>query len=469
MAAVYHRPVERFDLAVIGAGAAGLFCAGIAGQRGLKVLLLDHARTLGEKIRISGGGRCNFTNLNGADESRYISEDARFARHALRAYPPQRFIDLVRGYRIGFHEKHLGQLFCDDASQQIIDLLMAECQAGGVAIRHPVRVREIERQADARERFAIVTDHGRIGAATLVLATGGLSIPAIGATDFAWQQAARWEIAAELPRPGLVPMTFAAAAWQPFASLSGVSLPVAISLPAAASRPHRRPATHPASTHPASANESSASTSASAKAARARAGSGRHAPSFAEDLLFTHRGLSGPAILQISSYWRAGQPLVVDLLPGTDLEQQLIGIREGRIAVESGDGQRQQLSTVLGGILPRRLAVAWLAAARPEGLAYLTGQERLAEIGNATLRALAQGINRWQVMPAGTEGYKKAEVTLGGISTRELDPRSLQVLRVPGLHCIGEAVDVTGWLGGYNFQWAWASAYAAATAMMSAS
>jgi predicted Rossmann fold flavoprotein len=430
MAAVYHRRVERFDLAVIGAGAAGLFCAGVAGQRGLKVLLLDHARKLGEKIRISGGGRCNFTNLGGADESRYLSQNPRFARHALRAYPPQRFIDLVRSHRIGFHEKHRGQLFCDDASSRIIDLLMAECQAGKVSIRHPVQVHDIERHPDDRYRFSIVSDHGRFAAANLVLASGGLSIPAIGASDFAWRQAATWGVEAVPARPGLVPLTFAAAAWQPFAGISGVSLPVTVSLPPVA-------------------------------AAAAR----RRAPSFHEDLLFTHRGLSGPAILQISSYWRPGQRLDIDLLPGVDLEQCLIGIKDGRVKVENGEGQRQQLATVLGGILPRRLAGAWLEAARPEALAHLTGQERLAAIGNAVLRTLGQCINRWQVEPAGSEGYKKAEVTLGGIATSELEARSLQVLRVPGLYCIGEAVDVTGWLGGYNFQWAWASGHAAAMSM----
>jgi predicted Rossmann fold flavoprotein len=436
MAAVYHRAVERFDLAVIGAGAAGLFCAGIAGQRGLRVLLLDHARVIGEKIRISGGGRCNFTNYNGADESRYLSANPRFARHALRAYRPQRFIDLVRSHRIAFHEKHRGQLFCDDASQQIIDLLLAECAAGGVSLRHPVQVREIERYEGGLDRFVIETDQGRFAATRLVLATGGLSIPAIGATDFAWQQAARWGLAAVAARPGLVPLTFAASAWKPFAGISGVSLPVVISLP------------------PAPAGAARGGSDAG------RASSAR-APSFEEDLLFTHRGLSGPAILQISSYWRPGRRLAIDLLPGMDLESHLAGIREGRIGVESGEGHRQQLSTVLAGMLPRRLALAWLAAQSAE-LGHLSGQERLAETGNATLRKLAQAVNGWQVEPAGSEGFKKAEVTLGGIATDELDPLSLQVLKVPGLYCIGEAVDVTGWLGGYNFQWAWSSAYAAA-------
>jgi predicted Rossmann fold flavoprotein len=421
--------VERFDLAVVGAGAAGMFCAGIAGQRGLKVLLLDHAPRLGEKIRISGGGRCNFTNLNGADPARYLSQDPRFARHALKSYPPQRFVELVRRHRIAFHEKHLGQLFCDDASQRIIDLLLAECGAGGVAIRHPVRIGSIEARADAQTRFTLHTDGGPVAAANLVIATGGLSVPAIGATDFAWRQLAEWGVEMVPASPGLVPLTFAASRWRPFVELAGVSLPVGISV------------------------------------APLTGGAARVRPvSFREDLLFTHRGLSGPAILQISSYWRPGRRLDVDLLPDVDMEQRLVGVKEGTLPA-AGDGQRQQLATVLASMLPRRLAQVWIGAAQPEGLADLTGQERLAETGHARLRMLGRALNRWQVEPAGSEGYKKAEVTLGGVATSELDARSLQALRLPGLYCIGEAVDVTGWLGGYNFQWAWASAYAAATAV----
>ncbi len=420
-------PVERFDVVVIGAGAAGLFCAGIAGQRGLRVLVLDHARRLGEKIRISGGGRCNFTNMNGADPTRYLSQAPRFARHALRAYPPSRFLALVRRHRIAFHEKHLGQLFCDDSSQRIIDLLNAECAAGAVAVRHPVRVGTIDRTDVATHRFVIHGDHGSVAAANLVLATGGLSVPAIGASDFGWRLAAAWGIATEPARPGLVPLNFEAAAWRPFAQLAGVSLPVAI-----ATAPSARRADRPVS--------------------------------FREDLLFTHRGLSGPAILQVSSYWRPGERLRIDLVPGIDMAQRLMDIREGRQSA-AGDGPRRQLATVLGEMLPRRLAQAWLAAGGPRGAAALSGHERLAETGNAALRALGDGLNRWEVEPAGSEGYRKAEVTVGGIAASELDARTLQSHRVPGLYCIGEAVDVTGWLGGYNFQWAWSSAYAAAMAL----
>ncbi len=420
--------MERFDLVVLGAGAAGLFCAGIAGQRGLRVLVLDHARRLGEKIRISGGGRCNFTNLNGADPARYLSREPRFARHALRSYPPSRFVALVRDHRIAFHEKHLGQLFCDESSQRIIDLLQAECAAGGVVVRHPVRVAAVERPVAATHRFVVHGDQGSVAARNLVLATGGLSVPAIGASDFAWRLAADWEIASEPARPGLVPLTFTAAAWRPFTELAGVSLPVGIATTAVAGNHGSRPV------------------------------------SFDEDLLFTHRGLSGPAILQISSDWSPGERLRIDLVPGVDMAQRLIDIREGRHAV-SGEGPRRQLATVLAEILPRRLAQAWIAASGPQGGAALTGQERLAETGNAVLRSLGDRLNRWEVAPAGSEGYRKAEVTVGGIATGELDSRTLQSHRVPGLFCIGEAVDVTGWLGGYNFQWAWASAYAAATAL----
>jgi predicted Rossmann fold flavoprotein len=435
--------VERFDLAVIGAGAAGLFCAGIAGQRGLKVVLLDHAARLGEKIRISGGGRCNFTNLNGADHQRYLSDDSRFARHALLAYPPERFIDLVRSYRIGFHEKHLGQLFCDESSQQIIDLLRAECSSGRVSVRHPVQIRKLERHAADAHRFSILTDQGSIAARNLVVATGGLSIPAIGATEFAWVLAQEWGLRTAPARPGLVPLTFSAAQWRPFVELAGVSLPVGITVAQPPPPARQRPGVK----------------------TRTDAAARRRETAFTEDLLFTHRGLSGPAILQISSYWRPGQRLAIDLLPALNMHQRLIGLKEGTQSVDGGEGHRQQLSTVLGGVLPRRLAQVWIEAARPEGLDGVTGQERLAEVSHARLRALAQALNGWQVEPAGSEGYKKAEVTLGGIASGELDPRSLQALRIPGLFFIGEAVDVTGWLGGYNFQWAWSSAHVAGMAV----
>jgi predicted Rossmann fold flavoprotein len=306
-----------------------------------------------------------------------------------------------------------------------------------------VKVAGIERHPGSEHRFVLVSDDGRIAARNLVIATGGLSIPTIGASDFAWRQAEQWQLQAVAARPGLVPLTFAAASWQPLAQLAGVSLPVAI----AVSEPVRP-------------------TAAEREEARRSRKAG-----FLEDLLFTHRGLSGPAILQISSYWRPGQRLDIDLVPGVDMQQRLIAIKEGGGSGDRGDrgdrgaGPRQQLGSVLGEFLPRRLAQVWIEVARPSDLADLTGQQRLAETANARLRLLAQALNRWQVEPAGSEGYKKAEVTLGGVATSELDGRTLETLRLPGLYWIGEAVDVTGWLGGYNFQWAWASAHAAGMAM----
>ncbi|MGE0800792.1 MAG: NAD(P)/FAD-dependent oxidoreductase [Lautropia sp.] len=409
--------MDRFDVAVIGAGAAGLYCAGLAGQRGLGVVVLDHAERIGEKIRISGGGRCNFTNRDGADHRRYLSGDPRFARAALRAHPPQRFIERVRAHRIPFHEKHRGQLFCDDSSQRIIDLLRAECGAGRVELRHPLRVVAVER--GAAPRFVVVTDRGRIGATHLVVACGGLSVSALGASDFAWRLAAQWGIASVAPRPGLVPLTFTAQGWQPFAALAGLALPVRIALAGIAA--------------------------------------------FDEDLLFSHRGLSGPAILQISSYWHPGDRPTIDLGAGVDLPRRLLDAKAGR--------HGGQLAGVLAELLPKRLARTWLVAAEPgrqpgfEALAGLTGQERIAEIADARLRLLGRALQTWSVTPAATEGYRKAEVTVGGIATTELEPATLEARRVPGSYWIGEAVDVTGWLGGYNFQWAWSSAAAAAQAI----
>ena len=410
--------MERIDVAVIGAGAAGQFCAAQAGQRGLSVLLVDHADRLGEKIRISGGGRCNFTNLNGDDERRFLSLEPRFARHALRAFRPRDFIGLLRAHRIGFHEKHLGQLFCDEGSGAIIDMLAAECMAGRVGLRHPVRdlsIRppsggagsgaEVAAGTEAR-RWRIVGDRLDLGARAVVIATGGPSIPAIGGSDFAWRLARELGLATVAPRPGLVPLTCDEDWRTCFAGLAGVSLPVRIGL--------------------------------SPKGG---------APTFDEDLLFTHRGLSGPAALQISSYRDQGQPLVIDLAPTADLAQ--------RFAAEASTGT---VGRILHEVLPRRLVTALLADGPDPGI-------RPVEVGRARLDGLLDRIRRLTVRPTGTEGLKKAEVTCGGIATRELDARTLETKRLPGLHWIGEAVDVTGWLGGYNFQWAWASAASAAAAL----
>jgi len=394
-----------FDVAVIGAGAAGLMCAAVAGQRGKSVVLIDHAGKLAEKIRISGGGRCNFTNLRAGPDN-YLSHNPHFCRSALARYTPQDFVALVRRHRIAYHEKHKGQLFCDHSAEDIIAMLRAECAAGAVQWRMPCRVAAIGR---AGALFRIDTSAGVLHAACLVIATGGLSIPKTGASDFAHRIARQFDLAVVEPRPGLVPLTFEPAVWQPFAELAGIALPIRIET-------------------------------------GEKAGRGQ----FDEDLLFTHRGLSGPAVLQISSFWRPGSALTVNLLPDMDV---------GAALIDSKGTTRKTLENVLAQWLPARLAQSWLAANR------LRGDARLADLPDRVLTDLGAALNRWRIQPGGTEGYRKAEVTLGGIDTRELSQQSMMARKVPGLHFIGEAVDVTGWLGGYNFQWAWASAVAAAQAL----
>jgi len=397
--------MEHFDIAVIGAGAAGMMCAAVAGQAGRRVVLIDHAERLAEKIRISGGGRCNFTNLHAAPAN-YLSENPHFCRSALARYTPRDFLGLLAKHRVSWHEKHKGQLFCDDSSESIIALLKNECDAGQVQWRRPTQVKEVRRRDQAG--FELATDSGTISCAALVLATGGLSIPKIGASDFAFRLARQFDLKVIEPRPALVPLTFTAADWEPFAALSGLSLEVEVST-----------------------------------------GQGRARQTFVEDLLLTHRGLSGPAILQISSYWTPGEKIEVDLLPGQDTTQMLLDAKAT---------SKRQLATLLGGVLPARLAGAWVAA---QGLAP---EARLADLPDRALRQLGSALARWPLTPSGTEGWRKAEVTRGGIDTRELSSSTMMAQRVPGLYCIGEAVDVTGWLGGYNFQWAWASAVAAGQA-----
>ncbi len=395
--------MDRADVVIVGAGAAGLFCAGVAGQRGLSVLLIDHAEKVAEKIRISGGGRCNFTNRD-AGAAHFLSENPAFCRSALARYTPGHFIALVQRHRIAWHEKHKGQLFCDDSSESIIQMLLRECEVGGVRRWQPCRV-EAVRQA-AAGGFELDTSRGPVQARQLVVATGGLSIPKIGASDWGHRIARQFGHRIVEPRPGLVPLTFAAADWAPFADLAGLALPVRV---ATGSKPARG--------------------------------------EFLEDLLFTHRGLSGPAVLQISSHWRPGQMLELDLLPGIDLAAAL---REAK------QRSRKQLGNELLTWLPARLAEKVCA---PLGeLARRT----LPEQRDATLSGLADRLQRWQLLPSGTEGYRKAEVTMGGVDTRELSSQTMESRRVPGLHFIGEVADVTGWLGGYNFQWAWASAQACA-------
>ena len=399
-----------FDVAVIGAGAAGMMCAALAGQRGRRVVLIDHATKLAEKIRISGGGRCNFTNKD-AGPANFVSANPHFCRSALSRYTPADFLALMAKYRLGWHEKHRGQLFCDESSDAIIRMLKSECDVGRVEWCMPCSVASVAQQDGG---FQLETSSGTIRARSLVIATGGLSIPAIGATDFGFKLARQFGLKIVEPRPALVPLTFDAASWTPFAPLAGVALEVDI-----------------------------------------RTGEGKAGMHFKEDLLFTHRGLSGPAVLQISTYWNPGQPIQIDLLPGADIAEALLA---------SKPGNRQQVGSVLGGLLPRRLAEQWLSA-DIAGMGADFAAQRIADVSDKSLRKLADSLQNWRVVPSGTEGYKKAEVTRGGVDTKALDQQTMAARSVPGLHFIGETVDVTGWLGGYNFQWAWASASACAQAV----
>ncbi|NDH63168.1 MAG: NAD(P)/FAD-dependent oxidoreductase [Alphaproteobacteria bacterium] len=380
---------RSFDVVIAGAGAAGLMCAIRAGQRGRRVLLLDHADKVGKKILISGGGRCNFTNRDSRPEA-FLSTNPHFCKSALARYTQHDFIALVEKHGIAWHEKTLGQLFCDGSARQIVAMLLAEADAVGVDVRVAHRTTSIEKS----DRFTVRTDHGDFDAAAVVLATGGLSIPKMGATGFAHDIARRFGLAVTEARPGLVPFT----ARVP--DIAGVSLDVVASL------------------------------------GRTR---------FREAMLFTHRGLSGPAILQISSYWRPGQEITVDLLPDSDAATFLKGRKRLR--------PKAELRNIVGDLMPDRLALA-LA---PEGV---IGERR-----DKDLEALAAELKAWHVTPTGTEGYAKAEVTVGGIDTDELSSKTMEAKKVPGLHAIGEAVDVTGWLGGYNFQWAWSSGWVAGEAV----
>lgn len=404
--------MHSFDVLVIGAGAAGLFCAGVAGQLGLKVLLIDHSTAMAEKIRISGGGRCNFTNL-GTTPANFLSSNPNFCRSALSRYTPLHFVELLQRHRVAFHEKHKGQLFCDRSAEDIITLLLAECAAGSVAHWQPCSVKSIRfsairpGQASAGS-YEIDSDRGTIQVRSVVIATGGLSIPKIGATDFGYRMARQFGLRVIEPRPALVPLTFDGDAWAPYAGLAGLSLPVSIAT-----------------------------------------GSGREKISFQEDLLFTHRGLSGPAVLQISSYWQTGAPLQINLSPDTDVLQLLTRAKAT---------SRKLIANELATQLPSRLADAW---ARQGSSAGHNWQRPVNEATDKALAALAQHLTRWTLKPTGTEGYKKAEVTGGGVDTGDLSSQTLES-KQPGLYFIGEVVDVTGWLGGYNFQWAWASGFACA-------
>ena len=388
--------MTSFDSIILGAGAAGLMCALTAGQRGRRVLLLDHADAPGKKILISGGGRCNFTNRT-VSADRFLSANPGFARSALSRYKPRDFLALVEKHRIAWHEKTLGQLFCDDSARQILAMLLAECAAGHVDLRLNHRISDITRT----DAFRVETSGGTCHAPALVLATGGLSIPKMGATGFAHDIARRFGLPLTQIRPALVPLTFEGAPLDLMRKLSGVALPVI------ASCDKKR---------------------------------------FPEALLFTHRGLSGPAVLQISSYWREGQDITLDLLPEMDAATLLRARKRER--------PKAALRTVLAEFLPQRLATAWA----PEG-------PELANIPDRALTQTAEQLKSWRLRPSGTEGYAKAEVTLGGIDTSCLSQQTMEARDVPGLYAIGEAVDVTGWLGGYNFQWAWSSGHVAGMAV----
>jgi len=400
--------MQSFDVVVIGAGAAGLFCAGIAGQRGLQVLLLDHSEKVAEKIRISGGGRANFTNRDidpRQPHKHFVSENPHFCRSALSRYTPADFIALVQKHGIPFHEKHKGQLFCDRSAGDLIEMLLAECAAGGVTRWQPCGVQGLRSAANGG--YELDTDRSTVQARKVVIATGGLSIPAIGATDFGFRVARQFGLRTVEPRPGLVPLTFDGAGWAPYAGLAGLALPVII-----------------------------------------ETGAKKERIAFHEDLLFTHRGLSGPAVLQISSYWRPGTPIRINLAPEVDLPAAL---------AEAKQRSRKLLVNELAQWVPSRLAEAWVAQ-DPEW------QRPVAECSDKALARLAERLARWELVPTGTEGYKKAEVTLGGVDTRDLSQQTMES-KQPGLYFIGEVVDVTGWLGGYNFQWAWASGHACAMAI----
>jgi predicted Rossmann fold flavoprotein len=405
---------HKFDVVVIGAGAAGLFCAGQAGQRGLKVLLLDHSEKVAEKIRISGGGRCNFTNRD-VGPANFLSDNSHFCRSALSRYTPQDFIELLQRYDVPFHEKHKGQLFCDRSAEDIINLLLAECARGDVTRWQPCSIKSITGPAPgSTDSYQIESDRGLIEARQVVIATGGLSIPKIGATDFGYRIAQQFGLRLIEPRAALVPLTFDGQAWAPYAQLSGLALPVQIeSTPAGASARQRK-----------------------------------KAMVFSEDLLFTHRGLSGPAVLQISSFWREGQPVRVNLAPGVDLPALLLRAKAT---------SKKLIANELASLVPSRLADAWVS----EDPAL---QRPVSDATDKALLGLAQRLADWELTPTGSEGYKKAEVTVGGVDTRDLSSQTLESKQA-GMYFIGEVVDVTGWLGGYNFQWAWASGFACAEAL----
>jgi predicted Rossmann fold flavoprotein len=390
-------PGNTTDVLIIGGGAAGLMCAIVAGRRGRRVTLIEHNAQIGRKILISGGGRCNFTNLNTRPEH-FLSANPHFAKSALARFTPRDFLNMVESHSIPWHEKTAGQLFCDRAARDITDMLLAECSAVGVRMETACSVKEI------RGAFSAETSVGTFEAGALVIATGGLSIPKIGATPFGYQVARQFGLNIVECRPALVPWTFSREDRPRFDGLAGV-------------------------------------------AAESSVCAGRQ--SFRERLLFTHRGLSGPAVLQASSYWRPGEDVLIDLAPGIDLRPELSELR--------GSGYRGEARTVAARFLPKRLADRWFD--------LLGHSKPVMALSDREIDAIDAGLHGWRLRPAGTEGYEKAEVTAGGVDTEELSSKTMESRKTPGLFFIGEVVDVTGHLGGYNFQWAWASGNAAGLAV----
>ena len=392
--------MREFDVIVLGAGAAGLMCAAVAGRRGRRVALLEHNGQVGRKILISGGGRCNFTNLH-CEPGNFVSENVHFAKSALALYEPAHFVELVDRYGIAWHEKKLGQLFCDHSARALVAMLLAECERGGVEIF--LNARGIEVDGKVGGGFRLASSCGEFMAGAMVVATGGLSIPKLGATGLGYELARHFGLEVVEPRPALVPLVLGGveAAWTEMAGLA-------------------------------------------AEVEVRAVGKGREAR-FRENLLVTHRGLSGPAVLQASSYWRAGEKLLVDFAPGANVLGTLMKPRARRDGVALGQAMRE--------VLPQRLAGFLAEAGGPKGWS------------DAALEDCEEGLHRWAFHPVGTEGFEKAEVTAGGVDTSGLKARTMEARNVPGLFFIGEAVDVTGWLGGFNFQWAWASGVAAGRAL----
>ncbi|HDT0719885.1 TPA: NAD(P)/FAD-dependent oxidoreductase [Proteus mirabilis] len=393
-----------FDTVIIGAGAAGLFCASLAGQAGLSVLVLDNGKKAGRKILMSGGGRCNFTNMY-IEPSAYLSDNPHFCKSALARYTQWDFIELVQKHHIAYHEKTLGQLFCDDSAQQIVDLLLAECHVGKVSIRLRSEVTQIEKTA---EGFTLLVGGKTITASSVVIASGGLSMPGLGATPFGYKIAQQFGLNVLPTRAGLVPFTLHKPQLEQLSPLAGVAIPAIVTA--------------------------------------------ENGTQFKENILFTHRGLSGPAILQISSYWHPGENVSINLLPDTDLEGYLQEKRQAQ--------PNQLLKNTLSRLLPKRFIEIMIENNQ-------LPDTSLAQLSNERITQITTLLQAWLVLPNGTEGYRTAEVTLGGVDTRNLSSKTMEATKITGLYFIGEVVDVTGWLGGYNFQWAWSSAYACAQALIS--